>query len=254
MPNPEAFAEVEQIQAEIRATIQKLAETVATIIGMEDVNPDIVEGFIAQEVNQARNHVKRLRLKERILLDQAAAALMATARIDRRPVWSTTSVAAHETDPRRPDLIREAMLGQLVRLNVFLMLKEAPPHILLHKARAAARSGDRITAEAIKDITLQRLVSEGKPCPPHESPPDIPLPRRYMMLEELGVCYTDYSEELGGLLDALAALEEAWLEPEQRQARALVQAGKHQREPLDLHLWARGNELLQAVVERLGDI
>ena len=253
MSATDPFADVEQVQARIREVVQALGEAVRTIVGMDTVPSPTQQGLIDREVNQARVKIKELRTQERMLLDQVAADMEARSKVDRTPTWSETKRVRQATDPRRPNQVREAILIELAKANTYATYSDAPPQVLLHRLRLALRSDDLTTAEAVRDIALRRVMASGRPCGPQDLEADTPAARRHLLLTELGTLYTGYEPGLDALLDAVAALDEARLPPENRQARRLVEAGQHRRIPLNLAAWAANDELLQAVVQRLGE-
>jgi hypothetical protein len=253
MPTPDAFAEVERLQDAIRQVILELAKAVTAVTGLTDVPALTQQRLIDREVNQARDRLRPLRLQERLLLDQVAAEAEARARTNGVPLWAESLRRSQSGDPRRPNLVREALLIETVKANAYVALAEAPPRVLLHRLRAALRADDHVTAAAIEDLALRHLMATGRPCEPDDATADMPPARRHLLTDALGMTYATDDPDLGGLLDALAAFEEARLSPEGRQARRLVAAGVHVRKPLDLAVWAAGDPLLRAVVERMGD-
>ncbi|MBM3499829.1 MAG: hypothetical protein FJX74_14305 [Armatimonadetes bacterium] len=254
MPVTEPFAEVEQVQDGIRAVLKALADAVTVIANLEDIPDTTKQGHIEREVGHARTQIRELRLQERLSLDQAAVQLEAAARLNGTPLWSETERTKMIGDPRRPDRVRDAMLGELVKANVVTAFAETPPPVLLHRLRLALRVNDFVTADAIRLIALRRVLATGTPVAGDKRDPESPLPRRYLLRTELGSAYVDYEEGLDALLDALAAFDEARLPVERRQARQLVESGRHRRRPLDVVRWAGDDALLKAVVERLGDV
>jgi len=253
MRQVEPFAEVEQVQGSIRQVVRELADAVTTIANMQDVPADTQQGLIAREVNQTREKLRQLRRQERLLLDQVAAELESQARADGAPLWAESLRKTQSGDPRRPDRVRDALLTEMVKANVYAAFGEAPPAVLLHRLRLALRVDDQVTASAIGDLALRHVLQTGRPCEAAELDGGTPPPRQHLMLTALGTLYTGYDPELGPLLDALAAFDEARLSPERRRARRLVEASLHLRKPVDLAVWAGSDQLLCAVVERLGD-
>ncbi len=248
------FADVDQVQDQIRAVLQVLANAVTAIANLDGVPEATKQGHIEREVGRARTQIKELRLQERMMLDQAAVQLEVAARVNGAPIWADAERLKMLSDPRRPDRVRDAMLAELVKANVMSAWAAAPPAVLLHRLRLALRAGDLVTAEAIRHLALQRVVATGKPVTPEKGAPHAPPSRRYLLQTELGAAYSGYEEGLDALLDALTALDEARLSPEGREARRLVECGRHRRRPLDLAQSAGGDALLAAVAERLGDV
>jgi len=254
MPVSEPFAEVEQVQDGIRAVLKALADAVTVIANLEDIPDTAKQGHIEREVGQARTQIKELRLRERMTLDQAAAQLEAVARVNGVPLWSETERTKLGGDPRRPDRVRDAILSELVRANTFTAFADAPPAVLLHRLRLALRVSDFVTADAIRQLALRRVLATGKPIAAEKADPSSPLSRRYLLRTELGGLYADYEAGLDPLLDALAAFDEARLPLDRRQARQLVESGRHRRRPFDLARWAGDDALLKAVAQRLGEV
>jgi hypothetical protein len=254
MPDPAPFAEVDGLQERIRQALQDLAGAVTTVANLEGVPEDTRQGLIEREVTEARGKIRELRTRERMALDQAARSIESEAEDGHPPVWSGAGRRQSIGDPRRPDGVQETILIQLVRSNTLAALANAPPDVLRHRLRVALRTDDRATIAAIRDLALRHLIATGTPCEARDLEPDLPPSRRYLMESELGVYYKGYDSKLGVLLDAVTAADEMGLTPEARSARRMVEAGTHLRLPLDLATWAGSDRLLEAIVQRLGDV
>jgi hypothetical protein len=254
MPDPAPFAEVDELQEGIRQALHELAGAVTTVANLEGVPEDTRTGLIEREIAQARGKIRELRTRERMALDQAVRSIESQAQDAEPPIWSGAGRRQQMGDPRRPDQVQETILSQLVKSNTLAALADAQPDVLRHRLRVALRTDDRATIAAIRDLALRHLMATGTPCEARDLEPDLPAPRRYLMQSELGVCYKGYDHNLGPLLDAVTAADEMGLSPEARSARRMVEAGMHLRRPLDLAAWAGSDRLLQAIVQRLGDV